>query len=63
MGLLSRLKNRLSRTRATLSDGLSALFKGGREMDAALLSELEETFPRAACRTTASTSPPIAWRR
>ncbi len=42
MGLLDRLKSRLSRTRTALSDGVSGLFRGGRPIDAALLSELEE---------------------
>lgn len=41
MALFERLKARLSRTRSALSDGLSGLFRGGREMDAELLSELE----------------------
>ena len=41
MGLIERIKTRLSRTRSALSDGISALFRGGREMDAALLAELE----------------------
>ena len=42
MGLLDRLKTRLGRTREQLSDGISGLFLGGRELDAALLGELEE---------------------
>lgn len=42
MGLLERIKTRLVRTRSALSDGISGLFRGGREMDAALLGELEE---------------------
>jgi fused signal recognition particle receptor len=42
VGLLDRLKSRLSRTRTALSDGVSGLFRGGRPIDAALLSELEE---------------------
>jgi fused signal recognition particle receptor len=41
MGLLERFKKRLARTRATLSDGIAGLFRGGRPMDATLLSELE----------------------
>lgn len=41
MGLLERFKKRLARTRATLSDGIAGLFRGGRPMDQALLSELE----------------------
>ena len=40
-GLLDRLKARLGRTRNSLSDGLSALFRGGKEMDASMLEELE----------------------
>ena len=42
MGLLDRLKQRLSRTREKLSDGISSLFRGGRAIDQALLDELEE---------------------
>jgi len=42
MGLLDRLKSRLSKTRTAISDGLTGLFKGGRPIDEALLSELEE---------------------
>ena len=42
MALLERLRNRLARTRSALSDGISGLFRGGRAMDASLLSELEE---------------------
>jgi fused signal recognition particle receptor len=42
MGLFSRLKQRLGRTREALSDGLSGLFRGGRPVDQALLDELEE---------------------
>lgn len=41
MSLLDRLRSRLSRTREKLSDGLSGLFRGGREVDAALLLEFE----------------------
>jgi fused signal recognition particle receptor len=41
MGLLERLSTRLVRTRATLADGLSGLFRGGRPMDETLLAELE----------------------
>ena len=41
MGLLDRLKQSLSRTRGAISDGISGLFRGGRPIDAALLSELE----------------------
>ncbi|MDP6518998.1 MAG: signal recognition particle-docking protein FtsY [Planctomycetota bacterium] len=40
-GLLERLKARLGRTRSSLSDGLSAIFRGGRAMDGELLAELE----------------------
>ncbi len=42
MGLLDRFKNRLSRTRAAISDGIAGLFQGGREMDEGLLDQLEE---------------------
>jgi len=42
MGLLDRLKSRLGKTRAAISDGLSGLFRGGRPIDQALLDELEE---------------------
>jgi len=42
MGLLDRLKQRLTRTRTALSDRISGLFRGGRPMDDALLGELEE---------------------
>ena len=41
MGLLDRLKERLSRTRTALSDRISGLFRGGRPIDDALLAELE----------------------
>jgi len=41
MGLLERIKTRLSRTRTALSDGISGLFRGGRAMDEKLLGELE----------------------
>lgn len=42
MGLFDRLKERLGKTRAALSDGISGLFRGGRPIDDALLAELEE---------------------
>jgi len=49
MGLFKKLKavkeglqQRLGKSRAALSDGISALFRGGRAMDATLLGELEE---------------------
>lgn len=42
MGLLDRFKERLSRTRSAISDGLSGLFRGGRAIDQELLDELEE---------------------
>ncbi|QDU69042.1 signal recognition particle-docking protein FtsY [Engelhardtia mirabilis] len=42
MGLFDRLKQRLTRTRTAISDGLSGLFRGGREIDNELLDELEE---------------------
>jgi len=47
MPLFDRLKARLTRTRSALSDGISGLFRGGREMDAALLGELEELLYNA----------------
>ena len=34
MGLFDRLKDRLTKTRTALADGLSALFRGGRPIDA-----------------------------
>jgi fused signal recognition particle receptor len=42
MGLFDRLKDRLSRTRVALSDGITGLFQGGQEMDERTLSGLEE---------------------
>ncbi|MAF64219.1 MAG: signal recognition particle-docking protein FtsY [Planctomycetes bacterium] len=42
MGLLGHLRNRLGRTRSAISDGISGLFRGGREIDAALIGELED---------------------
>ena len=42
MGIFSRLKDRLTKTRTAISDGISGLFRGGREMDDALLMDLEE---------------------
>ncbi len=42
MGLFDRLKERLTRTRQVLSDGISGLFRGGRPIDQALFDELEE---------------------
>ncbi len=42
MGLLDRLKQRLTKTREKLSDGISSLFRGGRPIDEQLLGELEE---------------------
>lgn len=42
MGLFDRLRERLTRTRTALSDGISSIFRGGRKIDAALLDELEE---------------------
>ena len=41
MGLFDRLKQRLGKTRTALADGLSGLFRGGRPIDEALLSDLE----------------------
>jgi fused signal recognition particle receptor len=40
-GLFQRLKSGLARTRAQLGDGLAALFRGRRTIDADLLEELE----------------------
>ena len=42
MGLFDRLRERLTRTRTAISDGISSIFRGGRKIDAALLDELEE---------------------
>jgi len=41
VGLLDRLRERLTRTRTALSDRISGLFRGGRPIDEALLAELE----------------------
>ncbi len=41
MSLFKRLAERLSRTRGAMADGISALFRGGRAIDAELLGELE----------------------
>jgi len=41
-GMFRRLRERLSRTRETLAGGLDRLFAGRKEVDAALLEELEE---------------------
>ncbi len=41
-GLFRRLRERLSRTRDSLAGGLDRLLKGRKEVDAALLNELEE---------------------
>ena len=54
MGLLDRLKNRLTKTRTAISDGLSGLFRGGREIDDELLSELEDVLYTADLGTLAS---------
>jgi fused signal recognition particle receptor len=42
MGLFDRLKERLTKTRTAISDGISGLFRGGRPIDQALLDELEQ---------------------
>lgn len=42
MGLFDRLKAKLSKTRESISDGITGLFRGGRAIDQELLSELEE---------------------
>jgi len=58
MGLFDRLKDRLTKTRTALSDGITGLFRGGRAIDTALLNELEELLytsdlgPVAAAVTT-----------
>ena len=54
MGLLDRLKSHLGRTRSALADGISGLFRGGREMDATLLTELEELLYNADLGSVAS---------
>src|SRR5690606_18451643 len=41
MGLFDRLKQRLTKTREAISDGISSVFRGGRPIDRALLDELE----------------------
>jgi fused signal recognition particle receptor len=41
VGLLDRLRERLTRTRSALSDKIAGLFRGGRPIDEALLAELE----------------------
>jgi fused signal recognition particle receptor len=43
-GLLDRLRQGLSRTRASLGDGLARLFLGRKEIDEELLEELETTL-------------------
>lgn len=42
MGLFDRFKERLTKTRTAISDGISGLFRGGRPIDQELLDELEE---------------------
>ena len=42
MGIFSKLKDRLTRTRQALSDGITGLFRGGRPLDDELLRELEQ---------------------
>lgn len=44
MGLLERLKQKLTRTREALSDSISGLFRGGRPIDGQLLQDLEEAL-------------------
>ena len=46
-GLLSRLKQGLSKTRQQLGDGLGRLLLGKKDIDAALLDELEILLLRA----------------
>ena len=55
MGLLDRLKSRLSRTRSAISDGISGLFRGGRTIDQTLLDELEELLYTSDLGPTATT--------
>jgi fused signal recognition particle receptor len=43
-GLVARLRDGLSRTRHSLTEGLSDLVKGGRPIDAGLLEEIETTL-------------------
>src|SRR5688572_10291176 len=54
MGLFDRLKERLTRTRTALSDGISGVFRGGRKIDAALLGELEELLYTSDLGTVAA---------
>jgi fused signal recognition particle receptor len=54
VGLLDRLKERLTRTRTALSDRISGLFRGGRPIDDALLSELESMLYSADLGPVAS---------
>ena len=54
MGVFDRLRSRLGRTRTALADGVSGLFRGGREIDAALLDELEEILYNADLGVVAS---------
>jgi fused signal recognition particle receptor len=54
MGLFDRFKNRLTRTRSVISDGIAGLFKGGRPMDDALLDELEELLYTSDLGTVAT---------
>jgi len=64
MGLFDRLKQRLVRTRETLSDGITGLFRGGRPIDQALLDKLSRRLlytsdlgPVAAIVRTGAASP------
>ncbi len=41
-GLFTRLRERLSKSRSALADGLSGVFQAGRKIDATLVEELEE---------------------
>ncbi|MFT5284669.1 MAG: fused signal recognition particle receptor [Planctomycetota bacterium] len=54
MGLFSKLKDRLTRTRKALSDGITGLFQGGRPLDDQLLSELEELLYSADLGTVSA---------
>ena len=48
MGLFDRFKERLQKTRAVLSDGISGLFRGGRPIDQALFDD-KIAFTKANC--------------
>jgi len=54
VGVLDRLRERLARTRAALSDRISGLFRGGRAIDEGLLGELESLLYSADLGTVAA---------